>query len=59
MTLVEQANELGEIINRVVASRYHTDEIILIGHSMGGLAIRAYLEFKEFLKPDLSPSIRF
>ncbi len=46
LTLVEQANELGEIINRVVASRYHTDEIILIGHSMGGLAIRAYLEFK-------------
>ncbi len=47
LTLVEQANELGEIINKVVASRYHTDEIILIGHSMGGLAIRAYIEFSS------------
>lgn len=43
LTFVEQANELDEIICKI-QQNYNNRKIILLGHSMGGLAARQYIK---------------
>ncbi len=44
LAIVEQGKELAEVIKKVKAANYKEDKVILIGHSMGGLASREYLQ---------------
>lgn len=44
LTLAEQAEELGSFISAVVEA-VNPAEVVLVGHSMGGLAARALAEF--------------
>ncbi len=43
LAIIEQGKELAEIVKKVKAVN-HSDEVILIGHSMGGLSGREYLQ---------------
>ncbi len=44
--IVKQGKALAEVIRQVLALE-NTDKVILVGHSMGGLAIREYLQRTE------------
>ena len=46
LTFAEQAEELDAIIEAVLAVNPAMTKVILVGHSMGGLAARSYLQFR-------------
>src|SRR5205085_2013969 len=46
LTFDEQGSQLSKIISAVLAANPGLSKVILVGHSMGGLAARAYLQFQ-------------
>jgi len=52
LAIVQQGEELAEIIKKVKLFN-RVDKVILIGHSMGGLAIREYLQ-SDYYKNDVA-----
>jgi PGAP1-like protein len=56
LTIVEQAAELQVVIGAVLAQNPGQSAVILVGHSMGGLAARGYLEF-NFSSPTSIPNV--
>jgi hypothetical protein len=46
LTFDEQGEQLSNIINSVLAINPGKAKVILVGHSMGGLAARSYLQFR-------------
>lgn len=48
LTFVQQGEELGKVIRLVLQANPSAAKVILVGHSMGGLAARAYLQGSGF-----------
>ncbi len=43
LTFQDQGNEVNRVIQRILQDFTFIDKIVLVGHSMGGLAIRSYI----------------
>jgi len=52
LTFREQGAELKLVID-AVKSLNNTDKVILVGHSMGGLAARAYIQYPDLYQHDV------
>ncbi|MEZ5490831.1 MAG: hypothetical protein R3F50_10985 [Gammaproteobacteria bacterium] len=45
LTLAEQGNELADYVDTVLAANPSASNVVLVGHSMGAMASRAYLQW--------------